>query len=81
MNGLEYLYKCRKAIIGALLSTIKVLANFIDIGDSLKNLLGFDWLGGVRPEYIDYFVLAVAVVSIIVEYVRTVKSRDDDNSN
>lgn len=81
MNGLEYLYKCRKVIIGTLLSVIKVLANFIDIGDSLKNLLGFDWLSGVRPEYIDYFVLTVAVVSIVVEYVRTVKSRDNDNSN
>lgn len=82
MEILTQLWKSRKWIGSTLFTFVNIIANAIDIKDSLFNLTGIDWVFG-RPEYVDYFVLVVALFGLIYNWVKATnyKTRNDELSD
>lgn len=82
MEILQQIWKSRKWIASTLLTFVNIIANVIDIKDSLSKLTGLDWLFG-RPEYIDYFVLYAAIFGLIYNWLKATnyKTRNDELSD
>lgn len=82
MEILQQIWKSRKWIASTLLTFVNIIANAIDIKDSLSNLIGLDWVLG-RPEYIDYFVLVVAIFGLVYNWSKATnyKKRNDELSD
>lgn len=78
MEILQHIWKSRKWIATSLLTYVNIIANFIDIKESLLNLIGWDWLFG-RPEYIDYFVLCAAILGLVYNLAKATNYKTRNN--